>query len=284
MDVRRLSTISNLPWAKRIVAISDGLKAIHRNIASLRDTMKILKDNSDWRGYSLVQTLAEEEAGKYLILLDYVRYTNRDKAMADKHLRYFYDHFVRLLYAQLCQIRPATWGEILDWLERQRRSVFTDGPNDVDWVFRNEIVQNREGALYVDYVDMDGEAFWISPTDRDWNMQGMPELADSLVIGLVERLEYVGTSSTCALKEINEEWADLRLEPSTHWQEIRSKNIATLKRVEACRGSEEEIPRSVALGIIDTWSFPLHGVDLEIIKVNRAELEEFRQNYRRWDW
>jgi len=128
--------------------------------------MNILKDNSDWRGYSLVQTLAEEEAGKYLILLDYVRYSNRDKGIADKHLRYFYDHFVRLLYAQLCQIRPATWGEILDWLERQRRSVFTDGPNDVDWVFRNELIQNREGALYVDYVDMDGESFWISPTDR----------------------------------------------------------------------------------------------------------------------
>ena len=285
MDVKQLSTISNLPWGERIAVISDGLQAIWRNVASLRGTLELLKRASDWRGYSLVQTFAEEEAAKYLILLDYVRYPNSKKALADRYLKYFYSHFVRLLYSELCKIRPATWDEILDWLEIQRASDFLDGPNDVDWMFRNEILQNREGALYVDYVQMDGEWFWITPSDRELETLGIVGITGSPVLHLVERLEDAGFTSICALNEIQDTWSAVGMEPGTHWQEIRAKNIETLKRVDTCREPiDEELSDLNAKGIVDNWSFPLHGVDLEMFKVNRKELEEYRQNYRGWDW
>ena len=51
-----------------------------------------------------------------------------------------------------------------------RREFYLDGPNDVDWIFRNQILDSRESRLYVDLIaDEEGRLTWTSPADRDNN-------------------------------------------------------------------------------------------------------------------
>jgi hypothetical protein len=51
-----------------------------------------------------------------------------------------------------CGMRPGTLAELQEYVDNHREEFYLDGPNDVDWIFRNEVLEGREGALYVDYV------------------------------------------------------------------------------------------------------------------------------------
>jgi hypothetical protein len=45
--------------------------------------------------------------------------------------------------------RPASLGDVRRHVDRLRRSLYLDEPNDVDWVFRNEILDRRESRSIV---------------------------------------------------------------------------------------------------------------------------------------
>lgn len=55
-------------------------------------------------------------------------------------------------------------------VDRERRTLYLDGPNDIDWIFRNDITQRREEAMYLDYVayrdHFHDEHVWYSPNPR----------------------------------------------------------------------------------------------------------------------
>jgi hypothetical protein len=42
--------------------------------------------------------------------------------------------------------------EAVTYLARERQALYLDGPEDVDWIFRNAIEQRREEAIYVYYI------------------------------------------------------------------------------------------------------------------------------------
>lgn len=47
------------------------------------------------------------------------------------------------IYVDATQIRPADFREVRERIDRPRRSHYLDGPNDVDWIFRNQLFSQR---------------------------------------------------------------------------------------------------------------------------------------------
>jgi len=71
--VRAFADLAQLSDAEFFASLAEGLVAIHENASRLAHGMETLKAAGNARAANVLETLANEEAGKYLILLDAVR-------------------------------------------------------------------------------------------------------------------------------------------------------------------------------------------------------------------
>jgi hypothetical protein len=85
---------------------------------------------------------------------------------------------------------------LVRYVDLLRRNYYLDGPNDVDWLFRNEIMAEREERLYVDYVETDDGDMWISPRRYD----GIGPRYASGAVELVGALSRAGMSNARAFR------------------------------------------------------------------------------------
>jgi hypothetical protein len=229
------------------------------------------------RGANAIQVVATEEAGKYLVLLDAVRCGRASQRIRARQLRRFGDHLAKGIYAKVTDWSPATFGEIIRYIDQLRRSHYLDGPSDMDWIFRNEIEVEREELLYIDYVETDEGDRWVSP--QQWK--------DSLGIGhtpdavrLVAAMHRAGFGKPEALSIIVDVWDGFIPNSDTHWQVVRGLNVTTLNRMNA---AGIEIKLDDARVICDRWTFPLHHAELESITVDLEDLRR-QQRERALDW
>lgn len=147
-----------------------------------------------------------------------------DAAKKRDQLKRCADHIAKGIYARVADIRPADFAELVRYVDLLRRNYYLDGPNDVDWLFRNEIMAEREERLYVDYVETDEGDMWISP--RRYDDIG-PRYASGAV-ELVGALSRAGMSDERALHVVADIWRDFQPVPDTHWQENVELTRATL--------------------------------------------------------
>lgn len=278
MKVRNIAYLCQLPKSDRLKKIAEGLNLLVENIEKISLSFGKLEDRHTIRGYRILRQLAEEEAAKFLILIDYVRCPDARQKEQSRQLRYFYDHFVRLLYAEYCAIRPATWKEVCDWVELIRPSLFLDGPLGVEWIFRNALLQQREQQMYIDFVEMDNKNQWIGPQLLEYNGVVTWKLGSD-VVDLVMAMWKCGFATFNALKEISDQWASLNLELQTHWKEIESRNKETLQRLQALGVMHDKMDRKTVYMIADRWYFPLYQPDLRNKDVDRKALEEIQRNW-----
>jgi AbiV family abortive infection protein len=164
MKVRSLSLIQQLKYPVQLAEISCGMETITENVFKLSACTNALRIDEYERGCRVLKYLMEEESAKVLILMDYVRLPLAEPEKSSRQLKYFYDHFVRCLYVETYNtLKPANWAEVCTWVRQETPSLYLDGPNDVDWIFRNDLIQQRETALYVDYVALDDDRRWYGP-------------------------------------------------------------------------------------------------------------------------
>jgi hypothetical protein len=104
----------------------------------------------------------------------------------------------------MADMHPATYRELIGLVEQLRSSHYLDGPNDVDWIFRNEIEAYREDRLYVDFVETDEGDEWLSPAhwDDEFNIT-------SGAVRLMAALHLSGFSTTLALSVVADAWEGL---------------------------------------------------------------------------
>jgi len=146
-------------------------------------------------------------------------------------------------------------------LERERRTLFLDGPNDVDWIFRNRILQDREDVFYVDYVESDGKRVWVEPTPP---IVLGKRFVEPPSCSLATRLSDAGFDSPEALKVIAEIWRGVGFVPESHWQECHNRNLETLEALnDKTLLTAEGVDN--AANIAWDWLFPLQAVDLSPI-------------------
>jgi hypothetical protein len=145
----------------------------------------------------LVENQAREEAGKFLLLMDVARHPAIEPKELSDHLARAGRHLPKLSYAQMADYSIALRGEMASAIDRHRRKPYLDGPNDIDWIFRNELIEERENPMYVDLVEAEGgELVWWLPRRDD--AFGVVPLSVRLVLA-VQDLGLVSPEGFAAL-------------------------------------------------------------------------------------
>ena len=266
--MKPIGDLAHLPEAQLFSEIANGLQLVADSALRLEADAQLLSDHNRARGCNLLANLAEEEAGKYLVLLDSVR-CPRNLPVLERQLNRFYDHLAKGLYAQACMLSPSDFGEVARYLDRERRALYLDGDGELEWICRNSILQRRETYMYVDYVRTDSGHSWEIPIE---DALGLPALHSTRsAVTLAKSLDDIGCSQVEALSVIAEIWRPVEMREGFHWTELRTLNQRTLTQLHA-EGLLRQQPTDVYQYIIDRWSFPLHSLDLKLVKNDSEHL------------
>lgn len=279
MRVRAIKDLTQLSDPDFFAAIAEGISLVVKNVARLQAGAAALGESKQMHPARVLSTVAEEEVAKVLILLDAVRCPRAPGERLAGQLARFNDHLAKGLYARACGMRPGTLAELQEYVDNHREEFYLDGPNDVDWIFRNEVLEGREGAFYVDYVARDDGHHWSDPSMYEDLYLGPLEPA---AVKTARSIHDTGLCSAASLAVVAEIWRTNPVEPETHFSAIRELNVRTLRALDE-RGLLGEQPSDVYSWIANEWQFPMYGLDLSKIKV---DLETLRERQRNWspDW
>ncbi len=286
---RAIAHLTSLSDSELFTEVSAGIKNVIRS-ASILDfaARKLSKDKSEYPA-RILGNLAEEEAAKVLILLDAIRCPPQSGEDRSRTLGYFYDHLAKGIYAEVCKWSVLTFAELTKGVQREREPCYLDGPNDVDWIFPNRIVQRREDDLYVNYVQSSiedggsGEHYWTRPS-RDVSLSIVRyHKFPHVLLDVAKALHEAGVTSPGGLATVAEIWRPVHMTPEFRIDELRAVNRATLERMDAqglLRKSADAIYRTV----FRDWPFPLYTVDLRMVpkKERDALRKALRQIQQNW--
>lgn len=262
----------------RYEEVAQGISHIVANVRDLNEAVHQLHQADQFRTSNIMRGLAEEEAAKVLILIDAVR------CPADKRrntLKWFGNHLAKRIYAVTSSYsRIWTFGELCEFVDLCRRPYSLDGPNDIDWLVRNEILAEREQAMYVDFVqdetEGEGEYFWIAPYETGFPK---PPFQPSDVVTLTRALSDAGIGTIEGLAVVNEVWRDFTPSAEMNRSQLMKFIECTLNRL---------IQQGLASGhlaslqfILSSWSFPLWPLDLRANMRDFPTVQELREQRAR---
>ena len=276
--------LANFPDERLFRQLAEGIPLIVENAVSLDETAQRLHRQADFRASEIFRGFAEEEAAKVLILIDLVR-CPRDWKERTEIPKRFYGHVAKRIYAMTCSYpRIASFKELCELVETERRPYYLDGPNWVDWIFWNDIAAKREQNLYVDYAqelsDEPGGYHWIvPPAPLPWNKQY--ETPDC--VKLNQALSEAGAGSLDGLAAIASIWRDFEPEAATDREELCGLIALTLGRLgESGLNSADESSKSF---IVTHWPFPLWPLTMKEPRKEPGDLKTLREERARTiDW
>lgn len=280
MQPRALKNLSQMKFNERLRVIAEGLDALHDHVRELEKDAATLAAARRHQSAATLRAFADEEAAKIFILLDIVRLGMNDSEVLKSATSKFYDHLARGIYVRAYDGRPADLQEVRKYADYLRQSLHLDGPNEVDWAFRNDILSRREEQLYVDWViDEHGEGRWVGPSHREqiedsWSRFPPPA---SNAISLVLEMGRIDFFTPANLLNIDTAWGPLRENLNPHFQDIhptiRDLVLNQLRR----SGQQTSMNGGEALRIIgNDWIFPLLTLDMRAIEVSPDDLERQR--------
>jgi AbiV family abortive infection protein len=277
MGPKALKRLMQLPRQERPARIAEGLELLAAQVANLEEDLSLLAEAERWRGLDILSAQADEEAAKALILLDFVRMDPGDEEALARQLGRFSEHRARCIYVEMAEMSPADFAEVERLVDSMRASHYLDGPNDVDWIFRNQLLARREESLYVDYVHEEEGDRWVTPASNDVFLYPPTAARVRRLVGAFHRL---GVMSVEGLTVVGDRWSPIMLQEQTHWQEVLPINRAVV---------EELIDRDLVTAqatsedadlAIHHWPFPMGNLDLSQEKVDISELEAQRASWQ----
>ena len=206
MRARAIKDLSQLSDTAFFSEAAEGLEHIISNARRLYDSAVLLAEAKHGHSYRVLMSLSEEEASKFLILIDAVRCPRQPADRFSNQLARFNDHLAKGLYARSCYMRPASLQQLQEYLDHYREELYLDGPNDVDWIFRNQIIRGREEILYVDYVAHEDGHSWFHPGPYNESSFFYCDTDKPVALRTVDLLHNVGLSKANALAEIANLW------------------------------------------------------------------------------
>lgn len=273
MRPKAIKDLSQLVEKDFLNTVSEGINNILQNAKSLFQDAEILYKSKRQRGNSVLQALANEELAKILILLDAVRCPRRLTKEFTRQLGCFNDHLAKGIYSEACYWKMSSFGELMDAVENERNLYYLDGPNDVDWIFRNRILSEREETIYVDYVDSDDGHFWHAPRDSIFNRPV------SCPLDLCKSMIKMGMTSSKSLRLMSDFWEPIHMTFSFPWSDLSDLNLKMLKDLET-EGLLQGVDEKSIRIYLDSWQFPMYSLDFRLSKEdNREKLKEIQNNW-----
>jgi AbiV family abortive infection protein len=280
MRVRAIKELNKLSQTDFCQAVSEGLKLTLENAnALIHDARLLFENSSDNNGVWILRGIAEEEAAKFHILIDAVRCPKKHERFVP-HLENFNDHIPKGIYAEYYTWSLATFGEIFNYIDYYRAEYFLDGPEGIEWIFRNTINQQREEMMYVDYIESSEGLGWQKPNPA--RMRGVNMFSTELerlvlerpVLETAQALNDTGCTAPEALSLMADYWNTIKMEDSLHYQDLRKLNASFFEEMK-----KKGLLRANPEYLIDNWPFPIYSVDLSMKKVSKQKLREIQENW-----
>jgi hypothetical protein len=275
MKPRQIAALAQLSDAALFESLAEGMALTYRNARDLYRVSRSLEKLTSPQAGTILRMVAEEEAAKWLMLLDAARCT---KAELGGHLRKFYSHLARGIYAEACSWRSATYSEHLGYVNLSRRGLYLDGPTDVDWIFRNRILAGREESMYVDFVEHEDGYEWLSPSDSPEIAVGSVVGARSDVIELMDAMVASGYGSPVGLSLVAKRWRGRELPLEMHHKRVRDLMLEELEEFDSEGVGGVRTDQSMH-DLVWQYTWPLHSADLREIRVTPEELQEVRSRH-----
>lgn len=278
MRPRAVAPLASLRDDELFESLAHGMTLLAEHARRIEAAARALEP-AHVRGAAPLRALAEEEAAKFLILLDAARCPRKPSETLPTHLKRFGNHLARGLYVEAYEGRPADFGEVRRYVDVLRRSRYLDGPNDVDWIFRNSVLARREERLYVDLVEYEEGPQWFSPARLD----GIHVLEWSTVLRLIDAAERLGFATSPGLRRVSDLWREVDLDDSMHWMTARDLNHQTVVSLVDAGVSERAKEEDTSL-LVDHWLFPLYSLDMRPVDVSLEELRQLRECWAAREW
>jgi hypothetical protein len=277
MKSKAIKDLSQLSDKDLVIQVSEGLELIIDHSLFVEADVQYLAEKNKQCGFNILEAVLKEEAAKFLIILDAIRCPRIPPDNFSKQLNRFNDHLAKGIYALVYDYRPADFGEIHRAVERECHEYYLDGPNDFDWIFRNEILQAREEMIYVDYIESDGDHIWLTPK-RYYHpeMSLFTHYLRPQVVEVANALWKAGCTKPDALQLLANNWRSIQMTDDFSWYELKKLNVKTLEDLDKNHllNTQDE---AVCSTIIDKWLFPLYSLDIRIIQVDKEKLKETRE-------
>jgi len=258
---RKIARLESLSPEDFLSEIANGTSLLVENAQTYLNSANALCLHAPGRTVAHLRSVAEEEAAKVLILLDAVRCPRTNQKLFSKQLKYFINHLARGVYAYYACTSPADFAEARTIVEAAIEKCYYDGGAG-ELEYRNAILADREETLYVDYVEDNGDYYWISPKQTDsFAASSHPE--PSQVVELADALVRVGCGTTEGLRIIADIWHHVVISENLNWSEYVSYNIDALRRLDNA-GLSEEAEEDHQRMVKDHWGFPLYSVDITL--------------------
>lgn len=269
IGMKQLRTLSNLPMAKRLDLIAEGLSILRRSAEELFEARNKVDRTS--RVGQILLGHATEEAAKILILLDYVRCPSALNWRAQGQLNAFYDHGARLLYAQACRWRPDTVATLRGYVDRTRSSHVVEGDYG-QYIMPNWELYTREARLYADLTRTDtGALVWNDPSKwpgtRD--IFGLPPA----VMSVTRSLERVGALSREGLTVVQDVWSGNAFEDAEHASTSDELIQETVRRLVELGLPTEDASDDDVRTLYSDWQLPMYAID---VQMQSADLNDLR--------
>jgi AbiV family abortive infection protein len=273
MHERRIRRLLELKRNQRFPVVGEGLARVGEHVAGLARSISTLKNAGDLKGAAALDIICTEEASKILILLDLCRCMHKPNAEFEKGCKYFYDHLARSIYAYVHEANPSRYSEVVGYVKDNRPSHYLDGPNDADWIFRNDLMRQRENTLYVDYEEVEpGKYEWTGP---DPDLIYVPQRITKLVLSM----QTAGMLTEAGARVVSEVWKNSSFDENTRWEYCSERNLAVLNTLST---SKKEVTRELVAArhvIREKWTFPLTQLDLFLDR--STTIEEFQEQQNR---
>jgi AbiV family abortive infection protein len=276
MRAKAIADLIQLSDRRLFSTVAEGLTLIVKNAKQLYEGASAVGDRGQPQSSRVLAAVAEEEASKALILLDVIRCPPAPRDRVSAQLKRFKSHLAKGLYAKVYGYYPQTLGELQRALDLHRRKYYLDGPTGVDWKFRNEVSQSREGLLYVDYVVHDEGAVWWDPAQVACPLSSTSP--EPFTVKVVRQMGAAGLFTAESLAVVAEIWRATPPTPETQFGEVRAMNVQTLDRLDSKGLLKEQAPETYSC-LVEHWQFPMYDLDLTEISVDPPALREQRDNW-----
>jgi len=270
MRTRQFKQLAGKGFTQRLPLLIEGLAAIATNVRRIAAELDVCVDAQAYRAAELLRNIGREKAGKFLILIDSCRSPGSPQATISRQLDRAGNHLAKLIYAQVADYSIASQPELLRAIDGHRQKLYLDGPNDYDWIFPNELITERENALYVDLVESEGVLGWSSPRNDERPVTAPKSLR------LVEAIMNTGIVSQPGLTLLQEAWRGFDPTADTHHNEWARRSRAALEAFAAQHEVCDDWGNAAGW-VAYEWPMPMVALDIAEVTVTAEELSKRRE-------
>lgn len=276
MITRQFKRLAGLSKADRTRLAVEGLLNIGANVASLAKELEKCTSAGAFRAARLTYNVGREEAGKFLILIDAWRAPGAKQRVISRQFERAGIHLAKMIYAQIADYSISSQAELQRAVRSHRQGLYLDGPNDYDFIFRNDLLWERESAMYVDLVDSEGELEWWTPSDYAM------AISVPYPMRLVTYLLGTELVSEYGLAVLSESWKGFDPHRDSRASEWTERTVKALSAFPDKNIKNGRLTKSASF-IARQWPMPMVELEVEEEVVSLEKLQADRERaHDRW--